>query len=60
VERCEWLAGIAGTRAEALAAATTAIASWLGVDPAAIDTEIIDADTTSMTPRVVDGQLYGG
>jgi hypothetical protein len=60
VESCEWLPEVAGTRATALTAATITIASWLGVDPAAIDVEIVEADTTSMTPPVVDGQVYGG
>jgi hypothetical protein len=60
VEWCGWLPEITGSRAEALAAATTAIATWLEVDPAAIDVEIVDADTGSMTPPPVDGQVYGG
>jgi hypothetical protein len=60
VETCEWMPEILGTRAAALSAATTAIASWLGVDPAAIDVEVVDADTTAMTPPVVDSQVYGG
>lgn len=60
VESCEWLPDIIGSRAEALAAAAMAIASWLEVDPAAIDVEFVDADTTSMTPPPVDGQVYGG
>jgi hypothetical protein len=60
VESCEWLPEITGSQAAASAAATTAIASWLDVDPDAIDVEIVDAATGSMTPPPVDGQVYGG
>jgi hypothetical protein len=60
VESCPWLPELRGSRLEAPGRAVEVIAAWLDVDPASFEVDILDADTGTMTPPPVDGQVYGG